>query len=69
MTFNDMQGITIVDLKGDGSRDIAVDNEGLCGAHMAGVNCSNRGCDMTIYKRYQEVSGARRLMSIFMKST
>jgi hypothetical protein len=50
MTFDDMQGITIVDLKGDGSRDIVVDNEGLCGAHMAGFNCSNRGCDMTIYK-------------------
>jgi hypothetical protein len=50
MTFNDMQGITIVDLKGDGSRDIVVDNEGLCGVHMAGYNCSNRGCDMTIYK-------------------
>jgi hypothetical protein len=29
MTFNDMQGITVVDLKGDGSRDIVVDNEGL----------------------------------------
>jgi hypothetical protein len=50
MTFDDMQGITIVDLKGDGSRDIAVDNETLCGAHMAGFNCSNRGCDMMIYK-------------------
>jgi hypothetical protein len=50
MTFDDMQGITVVDLKGDGSRDIVVDNEGLCGAHIAGFNCSNRGCDMTIYK-------------------
>jgi hypothetical protein len=49
-TFNDMQGIQIVDLKGDGSRDIVVDNEGLCGSHMAGANCSNRGCDVRIYK-------------------
>jgi hypothetical protein len=48
--FSDMQGIDILDLKGDGSRDIFVDNEGLCGEHMAGANCSNRGCDMTIYK-------------------
>jgi hypothetical protein len=50
MQFNDMQGIQILDLKGDGSRDIFVDNEGLCGEHMAGANCSNRGCDMIIYK-------------------
>jgi hypothetical protein len=50
IAFYDMQGITVLDLKGDGSSDIAVDNEGLCGVHMAGGNCSNRGCDMTIYK-------------------
>ena len=50
MKFNDMQGINILDLKGDGSRDNVVDNEGLCGSHMAGANCSNRACDMSIYK-------------------
>ena len=50
MKFDDMQGILILDLKGDGSRDIVVDNEALCGAHLAGANCSNRGCDMAIYK-------------------
>jgi hypothetical protein len=49
-TFDDMQGIDILDLKGDGSWDIIVDNEGLCGSHMAGANCGNRGCDMKIYK-------------------
>src|SRR5713101_4244164 len=49
-TFYEMQGIQILDLMGDGSRDIVVDNEGLCGSHMAGANCSNRGCDMRIYK-------------------
>jgi hypothetical protein len=48
--FIDMQGIEILDLKGDGSRDIVVDNEGLCGVPLAGANCSNRGCDMSIYK-------------------
>lgn len=50
MTFNDIQGIQILDLNGDGSRDIFVDNEELCGGHMAGANCSNRACDMTIFK-------------------
>jgi hypothetical protein len=49
-TFNDMHGIEILDLKGHGSRDIIVDNEGLCGTHMAGANCSNRACNMKIYK-------------------
>ena len=48
--FDEMQGISVLDLKGDGSRDIVVDNEGLCGSHMAGANCSNRGCDVRIYK-------------------
>jgi hypothetical protein len=50
MTFSDMQGIQVLSLKGDGARDIVVDNEGLCGAHLAGANCSNRGCNLTIYK-------------------
>ena len=40
MKFDDMQGILVVDLKGDGSRDIVLDNEALCGgAHLAGANC------------------------------
>lgn len=50
MTFDDMQGIQILSLQRIGARDIIVDNEGLCGAHLAGANCSNRGCDMAIYK-------------------
>jgi hypothetical protein len=52
MKINDeMSGVQILDLNGDGSRDIFVDNEELCGSlHLAGGNCSNRGCDMTIYK-------------------
>jgi hypothetical protein len=45
-----MQGITVVDLDGNRSRDLMVDNEELCNAAMAGANCSNRGCDLTIWK-------------------
>jgi hypothetical protein len=53
----EMSGIQILDLNGDGSHDIFVDNEELCGTlRLAGGNCSNRGCDMTIYK---EVSKGR----------
>ena len=59
MRFNDMQGIQILDLKGDGSRDIFVDNEGLCGDHIAGVNCSNRGCDMIVYKEISRGHGRK----------
>ena len=47
---NDMMGIEFLSLKGDGARDIFVDNKGLCGRHWAGANCSNRGCDLRIYK-------------------
>jgi hypothetical protein len=50
MKFDDMQGILVLDLKGDGSRDIVVDNEALCGSRLAAANCSNRGCDVAIYK-------------------
>ena len=46
-----MQGITVIDLDGDGSRDLMVDNEELCNARMAGANCTNRGCDLTIWKQ------------------
>ena len=58
MKLNDeMSGIQIFDLSGDGARDIFVDNEELCGGlRLAGGNCSNRGCDMTIYK---EISKGR----------
>jgi hypothetical protein len=56
ITFSDMQGIQVMSLSGDRSNDAVMDNEGLCGAHLAGANCSNRGCDMTIYK---EISKGR----------
>jgi hypothetical protein len=50
MRFKDMQGIQILDLEGDGSRDIFIDNKDLCGDQIPGANCSNRGCDMIVYK-------------------
>jgi hypothetical protein len=50
MEFNDMQGIQVLDLKGDGSRDIVVDSEWLCGRRITGAGCSNRACDFAIYK-------------------
>jgi hypothetical protein len=61
MKFQDMQGIGVLDLNGDGSRDLVVDNEGLCDAHIAGANCTNRGCDMLIYKE----TGKGRWRKIF----
>lgn len=50
-TYDDLQGVEVVDLDGDGSQDILIDNEGLCGDHLAGANCSNRGCDLLIWKQ------------------
>jgi hypothetical protein len=47
----EMSGIQVYDLNGDGSRDIFIDDGELCGGlRIAGGNCSNRGCDMTIFK-------------------
>jgi len=48
---DDMQGIAVIDLNGDGSRDFAVDNRYLCNEWMSGANCTNRGCDLTIWKQ------------------
>jgi len=48
--YDDLQGVTIIDLTGDGSRDLMVDNEELCNSHIAGANCNNRGCDLIIWK-------------------
>jgi hypothetical protein len=50
MTVNAMQGIRVLDLDGNGSRDIVVDHERLCSGPIAGAGCSNRGCDLLIYK-------------------
>jgi hypothetical protein len=48
--YNLMQGITVVALDTEGSRDLLVDAEELCNARMAGANCTNRGCDLKIWK-------------------
>jgi peptidoglycan hydrolase-like protein with peptidoglycan-binding domain len=45
---NEMQGIQQISL--DGSPAIIVDNLELCTEHLSGVNCSNRACDLTIWK-------------------
>ena len=50
ISLDDMQGITAVSLTGDRSRHIVIENEGLCGGQMAGANCSNRGCDLAIWR-------------------
>lgn len=55
--FTPMQGINIYKL--NGSRAIFVDNEALCNSPIPAGNCSNRGCDLTIYKlingRYRKI--------------
>src|SRR5579871_3835896 len=49
--YDPMQGIFVIDLKGDGSRDLMVGNEELCNTAMAGANCSNRACPLVIWKQ------------------
>jgi hypothetical protein len=47
-----MQGISVIDLDGDGSRDLMVDTIDLCNSCHFGANCSNRGgSDMLIWKQ------------------
>ena len=49
------------DLEGDGSSDLLVDAEYLCARRMAGANCTNRGCDLQIWKQV----GPRKWHKIF----
>lgn len=49
--FDQMQGISVIDLAGDGSRDLMIDAEQLCNDRMSGANCTNRGCDLQIWKQ------------------
>ena len=51
-----MQGITAVELAGDSSRDLMVDAEHLCNSWMKGANCTNRGCDLKIWKQVGQQS-------------
>jgi hypothetical protein len=46
-----MQGIMVLDLDGSGARDLIVDAEALCNSWIKGGNCSNRGCDLKIWKQ------------------
>jgi hypothetical protein len=56
-----MQGITVLDLDGNGARDLLVDDESLCNSAIKGGNCSNRGCDLKIWKQ----TGQRSWQVIF----
>jgi hypothetical protein len=48
--YDPMQGITPIDL--DGGAALMVDNEELCApVRAAGFNCTNRGCDLKIWKQ------------------
>lgn len=54
------QGLEQIDLNGDGSRDILVDWQNVaCGA-PGGGGCSNRGCNLDLYK--QTKSGTMKLV-------
>jgi len=54
--YNLMHGITVIDLEGDGSRDLLMDARRLCNDWMPGANCSKRGCDLTIWKQVRRRS-------------
>ncbi len=41
--YDFMQGVTVIDLDGDGSRDLMVDNEHICNGRLIGGTCSNSG--------------------------
>jgi hypothetical protein len=49
-SYDDMQGISVISFD-DGSRGVVVDNEDLCNSWIKAGNCSNRGCDLTIWQQ------------------
>lgn len=49
--YSEMDGVTILDLDGNGHQDVMVDNEWLCEGSQHGYNCTNRGCDLKIWKQ------------------
>ncbi len=60
--YSDMDGVRIIHLNGDAANDILVDDEELCGGRRAaGENCTNRGCDLTIWQQV----GPRRWQKVF----
>jgi hypothetical protein len=58
---NPMQGISVVDLNDDGLKGLMVDAEQLCTTWIPGGNCSNRGCDLKIWKQ----TGRRTWQPVF----
>lgn len=49
--YDGLEGIGFWKVKGLG-RVVVIDNEGICGnVRTAGVNCTNRGCDLTIWQK------------------
>ncbi len=46
-----MRGIQVLSLTGDGSMDIIIDNEQICNVRTPAANCSNRGCDVLIFRK------------------
>lgn len=61
MPYHPMQGIMEFDLEEDGSSDLLVAAEYLCERRMAGANCTNRGCDLQVWKEV----GPRKWRKIF----
>jgi hypothetical protein len=51
-----MQGITVIDLDSNGSKALLVDSEWLCNSWIKAGNCSNRGCDLKIWKQTNQLS-------------
>jgi hypothetical protein len=49
-----MQGIWPLDLDGNGSHDFMVDAQQLCNGWLKGGNCTNRGCDLKIWKKVDQ---------------
>jgi hypothetical protein len=51
LPYDRMDGIMQVDLDGDQSQDFIVDAEHLCNEWIKGANCTNRGCDLKVWKQ------------------
>jgi hypothetical protein len=45
-----LAGVQAVDIDSDGVLEFMADNLNICGDHMAGANCTNRGCDLVIWQ-------------------
>lgn len=45
------QGVVFTDIDDNGGADILIDARDLCGEWIKGGNCSNRGCDLKIWRQ------------------